>query len=160
MEPLIAIHLRDQRRVYCPGDPLHVAYQVDAPDAVQLFAVEASVLWYTVGKGEEDMSVHFFERRQAADVEESDLRQQWEFETLLPNSPLSYDGVIVKIVWCVRVRVFLDRGKEVTADQVFQLGHVPRASRVMIPQPDPPPADDGEPSADSPPADAHERNPA
>jgi hypothetical protein len=58
------------------------------------------------------------------------LRQLWQFETTLPNSPLSYEGTIVKVVWCVRVRVFLDRGKEFSAEWPFQLGRVPRARKI------------------------------
>jgi hypothetical protein len=132
MDPLISIHLREQRRDFHPGDILRAAYQVDAPEDTPLAAVEASVLWYTEGKGDEDMAVHFFERRHAADIPEGDLRQQWEFETKLPKSPLTYDGVIVKTKWCVRVRVFLERGKEVSADLPIRLGRVPRARKIAI----------------------------
>jgi hypothetical protein len=131
-EPLISIRLRDPRREYAPGDTLAAVYQVDMPEAAKLAAVEASVLWHTFGKGDEDMSVHYFERKSAAEVVDGELRQQWGFETALPNSPLSYDGRILKICWCVRVRVFLDRGKETAADLAFQLGHVPRAHPTGI----------------------------
>jgi hypothetical protein len=48
------------------------------------------------------------------------------FETVLPNCPLSYDGLIVKVRWCVRVRAFLHRGgKEVFGQKVFRLGDIP-----------------------------------
>jgi hypothetical protein len=130
MEPLISIHLQGQRRNYQPGDVLCGEYQVDAPEAAPLTAIETSVLWYTAGKGDEDMAVHFFERRAAADISSGDLRQLWRFETPLPNTPLTYEGVIVKVEWCVRVRVFLDRGKEFFADAPFRLGQVPRAQRM------------------------------
>ena len=56
------------------------------------------------------MSVHNFLRRVATDAEHGDLRTPYEFRTPLPNSPLSYVGVIVKIKWCVRLRLFL-RGR-------------------------------------------------
>jgi hypothetical protein len=46
--------------------------------------------------------------------------------TILPASPLSYDGLIVKVVWCVRVRLFLAGNRQCSADQTFQLGSVPR----------------------------------
>jgi hypothetical protein len=130
MEPLISIHLKDQRRDYRPGDVLRGEYQVDAPGDVPLAAIELSVLWYTTGKGDEDMAVHFFERRAATDISSGELRQLWRFETQLPNSPLTYEGVIVKVAWCVRVRVFVDRGKEFSAQVPFRLGHVPPARRI------------------------------
>jgi hypothetical protein len=105
-----------------------VEYQIDALPAADVQAVEASVLWFTEGKGEEDLSVHYFERRLPSDADEGDLRPLRRFRTRLPNSPLSYSGAILKIRWCVRVRVFLRRGKEAVYDYPFQLGAVPPVS--------------------------------
>jgi hypothetical protein len=125
IEPLISLGLRNPRPVYQPGERLAFEYQVDAVGPGELSAVEASVLWYTEGKGDEDLGVHFFERRVAADAEDGDLRPLRQVEVVLPNSPLSYAGVILKIRWCVRVRIFLRRGKDVFFEQPFQLGEVP-----------------------------------
>jgi hypothetical protein len=88
--------------------------------------MELSVLWYTEGKGDEDLAVHFFDRRSNSDGEMVDLRKPQRFATTLPSSPLSYEGVILKICWCVRVRLFPERGKELVAEVPFQLGRVPR----------------------------------
>lgn len=122
IDPLISLQLRYPHRIYHPGDELECEYQIDAIEAEEIQAVEASVLWYTEGKGDEDLSVHFFERRTAADTEDGDLRPLHRFRTILPNSPLSYSGSIVKIRWCARVRVFLRRGKEIFFEQPFVLG--------------------------------------
>ena len=51
--------------------------------------------------------------------------------------------MIVKIKWCVRVRVFLERGKEVSADLPFRLGRVPRARKIAVVEVEP----DEKPSA-------------
>lgn len=127
MEPLISIRQLNSQRVYQPGDLLVCQYQIDAVKPEELHAVEASVLWYTEGKGEEDLGVHFFQRRTSFDAEQGDLRQLHQFQTVLPRSPLSYSGILFRIVWCVRVRVFVRRGKTFVSDQPFQLGplHVP-----------------------------------
>jgi hypothetical protein len=86
------------------------------------------VLWYTEGKGDEDLAVHFFERRTPADTDDGDLRPLHRFHTILPNSPLSYAGSMIKIRWCARVRLFLKRGKELFFEQPFVLGpHAPAA---------------------------------
>lgn len=130
MEPLISIRLQKQHQVFWPGDRLICEYQIDVVDPKEIQAVEASVLWYTEGKGDEDLSVHFFERRLPADADGGDLRQLRRFETQLPNSPLSYFGVVVKIRWCVRVRLFMRRGREYSLEQPFQLGNVPVAEAV------------------------------
>ena len=62
MEPLISIQLFDHQPAYQPGDTLVCDYQIDAVRPDEMQSVEASVLWYTEGKGEEDMAVHYFER--------------------------------------------------------------------------------------------------
>ncbi len=128
IEPLISLGIRNDQRVFRPGDLLECEYQIDAVELDEVQAVEASVMWYTEGKGDEDIGVHFFERRLPADVEDGDLRHLHRFDTVLPNSPLTYAGAIVKIRWCVRVRAFLRRGKEIFFELPFQLGEVPAAS--------------------------------
>ncbi len=121
MEPLIAIRLSSSNGVFHPCDKLECEYQIDAVQPSEIQAVETSVMWYTEGKGDEDLSVHFFERYTPSDVVDGDLRQLHRFETTLPKSPLSYNGVILKIRWCVRVRLFWARGKETVVDRDFQL---------------------------------------
>lgn len=127
-EPLLSICLADSRRHYGVGDELVCEYQIDAVDAADIQAVEASVLWITEGKGEEDMGVHFFERRLPGDAEDGDLRPMRRFRTRLPNSPLSYWGAILTIRWCVRLRLFLRRGRETVLEYPFTLGSVPAAA--------------------------------
>ena len=122
MEPLVSIRQLAPRRTYRPGQQLICEYQIDAIEPEDITAVEASVLWFTEGKGDEDLGVHFFERRTPDDAEGRDLRRLHRFETVMPRCPFSYSGAILKIRWCVRIRVFVRRGKEHTADQSLQLG--------------------------------------
>ena len=121
IEPLISLQFLGSGGVYRSGDLLRAEYQIDAVASDDVQAVELSILWYTEGKGDEDLAVHFFERRVAADADDGDLRRLYRFKTELPNSPLSYSGEILKIRWCGRVRIFLRRGKELFFDQPFQL---------------------------------------
>ena len=65
-----------------------------------------------------------------SEADGDDLRELRRFKTTLPASPLSYDGEIVKIRWCVRVRAFLRRGKEVFFEQPFQLGDIPAPAAI------------------------------
>lgn len=136
MEPLLSIRLRDQRHPYQPGDALECAYQIDAVDAADIQSIEASVLWHTEGKGDEDLGVHYFERLEQGEVDGQDLRTLRVLCTVLPNSPLTYPGVTLKIRWCVRVRAFLRRGKEVFFEQPFVLGSIPPAIPVLQPEPE------------------------
>ena len=49
------------------------------------------------------------------------------FAIVLPTSPLSYEGVIVKVRWCVRVRIFFEGGKDFVSEHVFEVGQIPPA---------------------------------
>lgn len=110
-----------------PGDRLSGRFLVEDPPFRAARAVELSVLWYTAGKGEEDLSVHHFERLTDEPARPLDLRVPRKFATSLPPSPLSYDGVIVKVCWCIRVRIFWPHGQEVVSEIPFRLGQVPPA---------------------------------
>jgi hypothetical protein len=110
---------------YQSGDRLTGRYMVDGMHPWAVRSAELSVLWYTAGQGEEDMAVHHFERLVDDTVRPLDLRVPRRFATVLPASPLSYDGQIVKICWCVRLRLFLPQGQETVAEVAFRLGSVP-----------------------------------
>jgi hypothetical protein len=125
IEPLLSLCLVGPERTYAAGDELVAEYQIDAVEPGDIQAVEASVLWQTEGKGEEDIGVHYFERRLPNEAEDGDLRPMRRLLTRLPNSPLSYRGAILSILWCVRLRLFLRRGREYVVEQPFMLGSVP-----------------------------------
>ena len=129
-EPLVSLNFCQKSRVFTPGSVLAGEFQIDDVKAEQLQAVELSVLWYTEGKGDEDLDVHFFDRRERDDDPQPRLHLLRPFETVLPNSPLSYSGAIVKIHWCVRVRMFLTGDRQHVEDFSFHLGETS----------DPPPA--------------------
>jgi hypothetical protein len=131
-EPRIILELDEPERAYSPGELLEGCYAVEDAAPRQVQAVELSVLWHTEGKGDEDMSVHFFERVEPSDEELVDFRQPRRFTSVLPASPLSYEGAIVKIRWCVRARAFLARGRELARDEPFRLGNVPEFAEVAV----------------------------
>ncbi|HAY81896.1 MAG TPA: hypothetical protein DCY79_19000 [Planctomycetaceae bacterium] len=122
--PQVTIRLSDQGQPFAAGQVLECEYQMRSSRGYDVLAIEESVLWYTEGKGDEDLMVHHFHRR--VDGEDGqDLYSPHLLHTQLPRSPLSYAGVIVKIHWCVRIRVFVKQGKEFLYEEPFQLGDVP-----------------------------------
>jgi hypothetical protein len=123
----ISLKLDKPDRAYQPGEVLAGEYRVEGIEPDDLRAVELSVVWHTEGTGDEDLAVHFFERLSPEEGHEFDPHAPQRFSHALPNSPLSYDGVIVKVRWCVRVRAFLRHGKDVLAELPFRLGAVPPA---------------------------------
>jgi hypothetical protein len=135
IEPLLSLCIAGTNREFAAGDELVCEYQIDAVDPADIQAVEASVLWHTEGKGEDDLGVHFFERRLPADAENGDLRPMRRLRTRLPNSPLSYRGAILSIQWCVRLRLFLRRGRDYVVEQAFTLGRVPSVLPKVMAEP-------------------------
>jgi hypothetical protein len=131
-EPTIVIRFDGDGLVYRPGETLSGECWIKSIEASNVKAVEVSVLWHTEGKGDEDMAVHEFWRRDD-DAGAIDAGQPERFRTTLPNSPLSYEGQILKLRWCVRVRAFPHHGKEVVGEKVFYLGNVPPVRAHMSP---------------------------
>jgi hypothetical protein len=124
-EPAVIIRLDGNGRIYRPGESLAGEYVIRELSADLIKALEVSILWYTEGKGDEDIAVHKFWRTDLENGTLIDPEKPARFEAVLPNSPLSYDGQIVKLRWCVRVRAFLHRGKEVFSQKEFRLGDIP-----------------------------------
>ncbi|NLE39880.1 MAG: hypothetical protein GX621_17815 [Pirellulaceae bacterium] len=129
-DPSVTIRLDDHGRNHEPGEILSGEYRLESFPMGRIRAVELSVLWYTEGKGDEDMAVHEFVRLDADNGDWIDPSRPVRFEVALPNSPLSYDGSMLKIHWCARVRVFPRHGKEVFGQRNFILGNVRAANQV------------------------------
>ena len=137
-EPNVILEFDEHAGFYLPGDTIAGRYQIELRDprndAVEVNAVEASVLWHTIGKGDEDLAVHFFDRHSRIEGRPFDVAVPRRFSAALPNSPLTYDGMILKIIWLVRVRVFVRGGQEFVSDQPFRLGATRRPRAAQPPR--------------------------
>jgi hypothetical protein len=134
--PRVTVSFASDQAEYAPGDMLETSYRVAAIDPATITTVERSVVWYTEGKGEEDFGVVFFDRLLAgssdamSDEPTASAAVDWpsgSFSSRLPSSPLSYEGLIVKIRWCIRVRLFFSSGRDFVSEHVFFLGDIPVA---------------------------------
>jgi len=134
LDPLISMTILDFRTQFEADELFRWEFQIDAVGNQDILAVENSVLWHTSGKGDEDIGVHFFERRVAKKNEPQDMVSLRRFETLLPKTPITYDGFILKIHWCIRVRVFLKSGKELAEEIPFRLTSPPKLEKASRPQ--------------------------
>lgn len=119
------------------GGPLKAGWRVSRIDREDLVGVELSVLWHTQGKGDEDLGVHHFRRYEASELAQLDPLESQQIGCSLPASPLSYPGHLLQIVWCIRVRVFLQDGREVVSELPFHLVSHPAEPAESI-QVDPP----------------------
>jgi hypothetical protein len=108
-------------RRYAPGELLTGGYRLAEWREEELTAIEFSVLWYTAGQGEEDFFVHYFERHTAAVLPMRHDETPYRFEVLMPASPLSYDGQIVKVCWATRLRGFFRGGRQRVIETPFWL---------------------------------------
>lgn len=120
------IRLLGLQPTYMPGETLEFDYRVTNVAHTAISAVEVSVVWLTEGKGSEDMGVHFFQRLTGNSLAATDWSIPQKVTAPLPDSPLSYEGKLVKISWCVRVRFYLNDGTELVAQQPFYLGTITR----------------------------------
>ena len=122
-EPTIEISVNHDRadQHFEPGSILSSEYKVKLAPDTSLAAIESSVIWVTEGKGEEDIGVHFFERRNRASFTTSTFDRTQRLSTVLPLSPLSYEGRILKVRWQVRIRLFLVGGQDFIEDYPFRL---------------------------------------
>jgi len=125
-KPKIEVQFDRPHRQHEPREQLAVRYRIEGCDGERIRAIEHSVLWYTEGKGEEDLGVHFFQRVTDRAMMPP-MTTASAFSTPLPQSPLSYEGVIVKVRWCVRVRLFFEDSRDFVSEHVFDVGHIPPA---------------------------------
>ncbi len=109
-----------------PGETLEFEYAVNRVEPESVDSLEVSVMWYTEGKGSEDIGIHMFQQIGREALTAMALDQPRRLSCTLPASPMSFEGRLLKIRWCVRLRLFLNDGRELTTDKTFYLGHLTR----------------------------------
>ena len=123
-EPALGITLLALQPRLEPNELLEFEYRVRRVEKSEVERLEVSVIWFTEGKGSEDFGVHYFDG-----VADDRLEMVLEGNptavcTTLPASPLSYEGNLLKIRWCIRLRLYMADGRQVSAEQPFHLGHL------------------------------------
>ena len=117
----VRVNIAQLQAVYVANDYLACVCTVEPFDC-SIKAIETSALWATDGKGDQDMGVHFFERK-TFDEKDSTSCNKIEFaiSTRLPRSPLSYRGQLLKINWLISLRVFLANDAEFKFEFPFRV---------------------------------------
>jgi hypothetical protein len=126
---MLKIESHDGRTAFAPGEAIAGAasWSFDAPPD----AVELRVIWYTQGKGTQDVGVVETVRYDAPGRE--DFR---EFKIRLPESPYSFSGRLVSLLWALEL-VAQPSGESARFE--FVLG--PGGKEIVLPEP--PPAKSG-----------------
>ncbi|MEO1615123.1 MAG: hypothetical protein AAFV88_04685 [Planctomycetota bacterium] len=117
----MSVSLCNDDGLYEGGRELKANWKVSRVTLDQVTAIELSILWYTEGKGDPELHVHHFERLEEDQIRRSGLADEQSLNCLLPATPLSYLGKLIRLRWCVRLRLFLRNGREIVTDQPFYL---------------------------------------
>jgi hypothetical protein len=107
--------------VYDAGGTLTAHWRVSRVPLEDVQGLEVSVLWHTEGKGDEDLHVHHFHRLGEQQIRRVGLAEPQSIRCTLPATPLSYHGRLISVRWCIRLRLFLAKGREIVAEQPFHL---------------------------------------
>lgn len=107
-----------------PNELLEFEYRVQRVARREVDRLEISVMWYTEGKGTEDFGVHLFDSISGDELTSVIDGEPHPIVTTLPSCPLSYEGSLLSIRWCVRLRLYMTDGREVTTEKPFCLGHL------------------------------------
>lgn len=126
IEPALGLRLNTLQPALLPGDLLEFEYCIQRISSQMIDRLEVSVVWYTEGKGSEDIGVHYFESHSRSELIKLPLSQPRRVQATLPMTPLSFEGRLFRIRWCVRLRLFLADGREKLAEQRFYLGGATR----------------------------------
>ena len=106
---------------YHAGSSLTASWRISRIPLEEIQSLEISVLWYSEGKGDEDLHVHHFHRISENQVRRGARIGEQSIECVLPETPLSYHGKLINIRWCIRLRLYLANGREIVAEQPFYL---------------------------------------
>jgi hypothetical protein len=120
-QPAVNVALCREDGIYRAGGRLRATWQISRVPLEQIQGVEVSVMWHTEGKGDEDLHVHHFHRINEGQIRRTGLADQQSIQCQLPVTPLSYHGRLIRLQWCIRLRIFMTSGKEIVTEQPFYL---------------------------------------
>lgn len=107
--------------LYEAGGHLKATWRISRIPIEDIQVIELSVLWHTEGKGDEDLQVHHFERFIDHQIQRLGVSGEHPLQCALPLTPLSYHGRLIRVMWCIRLRLFTAGGREIVAEHPFHL---------------------------------------
>ena len=120
-QPAVNVSLCREDATYECGESLAVSWHVSRITLDKLQSIELSVLWHSMGKGDEDLRVHHFVRLDEDHIRRLGLADDQALTCDLPMTPLSYYGRLINLRWCIRLRLFMTDGREIVTEQPFHL---------------------------------------
>lgn len=130
------LSLCNEDGVYEAASALTAQWRISRVPRDEMQSLEISVLWHTEGKGDEDLHVHHFQRITETQLRRLNTSENQSIECVLPATPLSYHGLLIRLTWCVRLRLYLTGGREIVTEQPFYLvaskRHAPCAADTTL----------------------------
>jgi hypothetical protein len=117
IDPNITVRFDNDRQEHRGGDEVRGTVRITPPPGQEAGAAEISLLWTTEGKGNTDEGIAWFES--FAEPPDPRAERELAFSTRLPLLPQSYDGILLKITWVVRVRILRTFGNDIVFDIPF-----------------------------------------
>ena len=117
---MVSISTRDGRTEFSPGDRVELEAEwqlVELPRAVDI-----RLVWYTRGKGSQDVEV--VERLAFADPKQAEARP---FAIQAPLEPYSFSGKLISLIWALEL--VLQPGKESTR---LELTIAPNKEEIVL----------------------------
>lgn len=92
----LKLTLKDDKTSYRPGE--EVVGRAQWSFLKRQKKISISLYWHTTGKGTEDSEVV-----EEIELDGSELAGYKDFSFILPNSPYSFSGRLLSIVWCLEL---------------------------------------------------------
>jgi len=115
----VRVRLCNDEAIYQAESELTASCRISRVALADIQSLELSVLWHTEGKGDEDFHVHQFLRVSEQRLRRAGILEEQSLKCVLPSTPLSYQGRLVSLCWCVRLRLYLNDGREIVSEQPF-----------------------------------------
>lgn len=116
----LKIELRDSKAVYPPGATVRggVRWSLQNNPA----SLELSLLWYTTGKGTQDVEIVETLKWEAPGASGSK-----DFSFALPGGPYSFSGTLISLIWALELTAF--PGSQI---QKLELTVSPTGSEILL----------------------------
>ncbi len=92
----LSIEIQDNQTAFVPGETLEGTAQWQLNELPK--SITLNLLWYTQGKGTEDVGI-----AESIELGNHSSTDQQSFSITLPNSPYSYSGRLLSIIWALEL---------------------------------------------------------
>lgn len=105
---------------YQPGDMLEADIEVRSENTITCRDIVVAVGWHTEGKGDRNSGRSYVDPLGVTEIVPG-IPITHQFSCRLPNTPYSYEGELIRIVWALTVKVDIAMMPDMTESRPFIL---------------------------------------